>query len=62
MPVKVRRLKSGKYRVTTPGGVKAKATTKDKAQRQARLLRAVEQGWVPTGKEKRNAKAKKRRR
>ena len=62
MPVTVRKLKSGKYRVSTPGGVKARATTKARAQSQARLLRAVEAGWVPTGKQKRAAKAKKRRR
>jgi len=38
------------YRVSTPGGVKAKHTTKKKAMAQARLLRAVEHGWKPTGK------------
>jgi len=38
------------YRVTTPGGVKAKETTKKKAESQVRLLRGVEHGWRPTGK------------
>lgn len=50
MPEKIRKLQSGKYRVSTPGGVKAKGTTKAKAESQARLLRAVEHGWKPTGK------------
>lgn len=52
MPAKIRKLKNGKYRVYTPNGVHAKATTKAKAQAQARLLNAVEHGWVPTGKSK----------
>jgi hypothetical protein len=42
MPVKLRKLKSGKVRVSTPGGVKAKATTPAKAKSQERLLNAVE--------------------
>jgi len=42
MPVKIRKLKSGKVRVSTPGGVKAKATTPAKARRQKRLLNALE--------------------
>lgn len=41
MPVKIRKTKSGKYRVSTPGGVKAKGTTKAKAESQQRLLNAV---------------------
>lgn len=48
MPVKIKK-KDG-YQVSTPGGVKAKSTTKTKAKRQANLLRAVERGWKPTGK------------
>lgn len=51
MPEKIRKVKGG-YRVSTPGGVKAKHTTKKKAEAQARLLRAVEHGWKPTGKKK----------
>lgn len=50
MPVKKRKLKGGKIRVSTPGGVKAKATTPAKAAAQERLLNAVEHGWKPTGK------------
>jgi hypothetical protein len=56
MPVKKRKLKSGKYRVSTPGGVKSKSTTKKKAEAQKRLLNAVEHGWKPTGKKSRKKK------
>lgn len=48
MPVKKKKLKSGKVRVSTPGGVKAKATTPTKAKKQERLLNAIEHGWKPT--------------
>lgn len=53
MPVKIKHLgkTNGKVRVSTPGGVKAKATTPAKAARQTRLLNAVEHGWKPTGRE-----------
>ena len=47
-PVKVRKVDG--YRVSTPGGVKAKHTTKKKAEAQRRLLQGVEHGWKPTGK------------
>jgi len=50
MPVRVRKTKTGKYTVSTPGGTKAKGTTKAKAEAQANLLRGVEHGWHPTGK------------
>ena len=50
MPVSVRRTSGNEYRVSTPSGVKAKATTKAKAESQKRLLNAVEHGWKPTGK------------
>ena len=53
MPVKMRRLKGGGYRVRTPGGVKAKRTTKAKAIKQARLLRAIDHGFKPAGRKKR---------
>ena len=59
MPVKTRKLKGGKVRVSTPGGVKAKATTPAKAAAQERLLNAVEHGWKPTGKKaKKKGKSK----
>lgn len=48
MPVKIKKTKGGKYRVSTPSGTKAKATTKKKAEAQKRLLNAVEHGWKPT--------------
>ena len=56
-PVKVSKVKGG-YKVSTPGGTKAKSTTKVKAQRQANLLRGVEHGWKPTGKPAKKGKKK----
>lgn len=55
-PVKITKT-DHKYKVATPGGTKAKGTTKAKAQAQANLLRAVEHGnWKPTGKPARKKK------
>jgi len=51
MPVRIKKVDG--YRVSTPGGVKAKHTTKAKAKKQERLLNAVEHRWKPTGKKKR---------
>ncbi len=50
MPVKVKKVAG--YQVSTPGGVKAKHTTYQKAKSQEALLNAVEHGWKPTGKKK----------
>ena len=50
MPVKLRKLQSGKVQVATPNMVHAKATTPAKAAAQKRLLNAVEHGWKPTRK------------
>lgn len=50
MPVRTSKLPSGKVRVSTPHGVKAKATTPEKAEAQARLLNAVDHGWKPDKK------------
>lgn len=50
MPVKIKKVDG--FRVSTPGGVKAKHTTRAKAIAQAKLLNAVEHGWKPTGKKK----------
>lgn len=50
MPVKIQSVGKGKYRVSTPHGTKAKHTTKAKAEKQKRLLNAVDHGWKPTGK------------
>lgn len=47
MPWTISKLPSGKYRVSTPHGVKARATSKSKAESQIRLLRAIEHGFVP---------------
>jgi len=52
MPYKIRKTDS-KFRVTSPSGVKAKGTTKRKAQKQVNLLRGVKHGWKPTGKKSR---------
>jgi hypothetical protein len=46
VPVRKEKLSSGKVRVTTPGGVKSKATTPAKAARQERLLNAIDHGYV----------------
>lgn len=60
MPVRVK--KTDGYRVSTPGGVKARHTTRAKAQRQANLLRAVEHGeWRPTGRPARDILARRAR-
>lgn len=52
MPVAIKKNPSGSYRVSTPNGTKAKHTTKVKAQRQKRLLNAIEHNpdFKPTGK------------
>ena len=47
MPVRVTKVK-GSYRVSTPHGTKAKHTSRQKAEAQANLLRAVEHGWKPS--------------
>jgi len=49
MPVKVRKV-GNKYKVTTPGGTKAKGTTKKKAEAQKRLLNAIDHGFRPRKK------------
>jgi len=47
MPVKITKT-GNKYKVSTPGGTKAKGTTKKKAEAQKRLLNAVKHGFKPT--------------
>jgi hypothetical protein len=42
MPYKIRK-KDGKYEVRSPSGVRAKGTTKKKAEAQVRLLYAIEE-------------------
>jgi hypothetical protein len=56
MPVSLRKLPSGKVRVSTPNGIHAKGTSMAKAKSQERLLNAVDHGWRPgygIGKKKR---------
>ncbi len=49
MPVSIKKLPNkARYRVSTPGHVTARSTTKAKAKAQARLLYAVDRGWTPT--------------
>ena len=56
MPAKIRKVGKGRYSVKTPGGTKAKATTKAKAEAQRRLLEGIDRGWKPTAKAKKRAK------
>jgi hypothetical protein len=58
MPVSTKSVGKGKVQVRTPNGIKAKSTTPAKAERQKRLLNAVEHGWKPTGAPARDAIAK----
>ena len=53
MPYSVRK-KDGAYQVVDKetGEVYARHTTKDKAERQRRLLEGVRHGWKPTGKKR----------
>jgi len=44
----------GGYRGTWGGRTVAKHTSKSRAESQQRLLRAIEHGWRPTGKKKRD--------
>lgn len=52
MPVTLSKTSSGKVRVSTPGGVKAKGTTMKKAKAQERLLNAIDHNpnFVPRSK------------
>lgn len=52
MPAKVSKTSGGKYKVSTPNAVHAKGTTKAKANSQARLLNAIDHGFVPDKKKK----------
>ena len=51
MPYSMFRLPDGKYRVinTETRKVYSKHTTKENAQKQLRLLNAVQHGFIPTG-------------
>lgn len=56
MPVKIRR-KGKCYSVRTPGGIKAKCTTRHKAKAQERLLNAIDKNpdFRPRGRRSRRA-------
>jgi hypothetical protein len=47
MPAKIATLAGDGYRISTPGGTKAKKTTKKKAVKLQRLLNALDHGWKP---------------
>lgn len=50
MPYSVRK-KGSRYEVvnTATGDVKARSTSKAKAERQLRILKGIERGWEPSG-------------
>ncbi len=52
MPVKISKLANNRYRVKTPNMTHAKSTTKEKAEAQARLLNAIDHGFVPDRKKR----------
>jgi len=65
MPVTIRKTKrkgKARYRVSTPGGTKAKGTTKVKAKSQERLLNALEHDpdFVPGKRKKTRKRGRKR--
>jgi len=47
MPYKMTKLPSGKFKVTSPHGVKSSGSTKKNATAQLRLLRGLEHGMKP---------------
>lgn len=48
MPVTIKKIASGGFRVSTPNMVHSKHTTFEKAKSQERLLNAVDHGWKPS--------------
>lgn len=52
MPEKIKKLKSGKYSVSSPTSVHSYGTTKGKALAQVRLLNAIDHGYQPHKKKK----------
>lgn len=48
MPYKIKKI-GNKFQVSSPNGVRAKGTTKAKAESQVRLLQGIDHGWKPTG-------------
>ena len=56
MPYRVKPVGGGRYRVVNAetGAIKARRTTRARAQRQVNLLRGREHGFVPTGRKARD--------
>ncbi len=50
MPARIRKVDG--FQVRTLGGVKAKGTTRARAEAQVRLLRGIEHGMVPRKKKR----------
>ena len=47
MPEKLTKNSDGTYKVTGPHGTHAKHSTKENAEKQVRLLNAIDHGFVP---------------
>jgi hypothetical protein len=64
MPYKKRKITSGKnkgkVRISGPGGVHSKATTPENGEKQMRLLRAIDHGFVPKKSKASKSKTKKK--
>lgn len=56
MPAKVTKVGKGRFKVATPGGVKAKGATLANAKSQQKLLNAIDHGWKPTDNFKKKKK------
>lgn len=52
MPYKINKIKGG-YKVTAAGRVVAKKTSRSKAAKQVRLLRAIDHGYKPKRRKQR---------
>lgn len=55
MPATIEKEEDG-YTVRTPGGVKGRKMTLRNAKAQARLLKAIDHGWRPTKRGRREAR------
>lgn len=58
MPVRIRKVGHGRVSVRTPGGLKSKATTPEKAKKQEKLLNAIEHDPTFKPKKKKRSKSK----
>jgi hypothetical protein len=50
MPVKIKSMGHGRYRVSTPNGVHAKGTSYSNAKKQEKIINAADAGHPFTGK------------